>query len=197
MDLDYLENRPAGLPSDECFLSIPKASMLYRATETALPWVPTSNGEAARAMIPLLDLMEVWDRAPIDDDFITWTVANGYGSMTTCVHVNFLDGAFSFAEAQHLFADAAGDLVEYESKADLRKAVRELIAAHPDDSHAACARPTSVCLLSHRRPLAPPCLYGGFLCGRGRALNIWSLLNMTLHYMYTSRGDQHLGRSPR
>ena len=82
MDLDYLENRPAGLPSDECFLSIPKASMLYRSTETALPWVPTSNGEAARAMIPLLDLMEVWDRAPIDDDFITWTVANGYGSMT-------------------------------------------------------------------------------------------------------------------
>ena len=76
MDIDYLENRPAGLPSNECFLSVPKTSLLYRSTETALSWAPASNGEAARAMIPLLDLMEVWDRAPIDDDFITWTVAN-------------------------------------------------------------------------------------------------------------------------
>ena len=81
-DLDYEENRPGGLASHECLVSTAKASALYRATKDVLGWKPSPSGEAAREVIPLIELEELVRGAAVADDWSTWTAAAGYGAIT-------------------------------------------------------------------------------------------------------------------
>ena len=83
IDWEYQEDRPGGLAAPECFVSVAKAEALYESTEDVWPWEPSPTGEAGRAIIPLYFLEEEVKDSPVADDWGTWTVANGYGALTS------------------------------------------------------------------------------------------------------------------
>ena len=58
IDMEYEENRPAGVASHECYVSVARVEPLFIAMEKAWPWIPSPSGEANRAAIPIHYLEE-------------------------------------------------------------------------------------------------------------------------------------------
>ena len=90
IDMEYEENRPAGVASHECFVSVARNEPLFTSMEKVWPWAPSPSGEANRAAIPIHFLEEGLASSPVADDYTTWTVANGFSVLTVCVHVDQL-----------------------------------------------------------------------------------------------------------
>ena len=79
IDMDYEENRPAGVASHECFVSVARAEPLFTAMEKVWPWVPSPSGEANRAGIPIHYLEEGLGNSPVADDYDTWSQRGNQG----------------------------------------------------------------------------------------------------------------------
>ena len=133
VDLEYLENRPGGVPNHENLMSIAKTEVLYLSTQASHEWRPAPNGEAARAVIPAVELEELIEDAAVDDDWDTWTVANGYGLLTTCVHVDALGRIFDFAGNNSVITDSAGNPVTFASKDEAMEAFQLMFVNHAGD----------------------------------------------------------------
>ncbi|MGB1602452.1 MAG: hypothetical protein ACPIOQ_57515, partial [Promethearchaeia archaeon] len=131
--LQYEEERPAGEASHACLVSVAKTSPVYRATKDVLGWEPSPSGEAARAAIPIIELEELVRSAPVADDWSTWTAAMGYGVVTTCVHVDFLQQVFDFAEGNAVLTNSAGSIITFDSKEEAWAAFDTMFEEHPDE----------------------------------------------------------------
>ena len=97
VDIDYQENRPGGVANHENLLSVAKTEPIYIATQHSLEWRPSPTGEATRAVVQSMEMEELMADAPVSNSWHTWTTANGYGSLTTCLHVDALERTFEFA----------------------------------------------------------------------------------------------------
>ena len=82
VDIDYQENRPGGVANHENLLSVAKTEPIYIATQHSLEWRPSPTGEAARAVVPSMEMEELMADAPVSNSWHTWTTANGY---TCCI----------------------------------------------------------------------------------------------------------------
>ena len=100
IDWDHQENRPGSLATSECLVSVAKAEQIYQATVDVWPWQPSPTGEANRAVIPLHFLEEGVKDSPVADDWGTWTVANGYGVLTSCAQLGQLELTYEFIAAE-------------------------------------------------------------------------------------------------
>ena len=79
IDMEYEENRPAGVASHECYVSVARVEPLFIAMEKAWPWIPSPSGEANRAAIPIHYLEEGIDyisrpRCGVVPPIPTWTL---------------------------------------------------------------------------------------------------------------------------
>ena len=133
-DIDYEENRPGGVASHACFISVAKASAIYTATQEVLGWIPSPSGEAARMVIPVMELEELVRSAAVADDWPTWTATAGYGAVTTCVSVGFLQQVFDFAEANSILTNSAGSAITFDSKEEAWAAFDAMFEEHGDDA---------------------------------------------------------------
>jgi len=85
IDWEFQEDRPGGLATPECHVSVAKTATIYESTVDVWPWAPSPTGEANRAVVPMFFLEEGIQDSPVADDWPTWTVAGGYGALTTCL----------------------------------------------------------------------------------------------------------------
>ena len=118
IDMDYEENRPAGVASHECFVSVARVEPLFTAMEKAWPWVPSPSGEANRAAIPIHYLEEGLGNSPVADDYDTWSLANGFNLLPTCVHVDQLALSYGVIQREGGFATASGAPIVYDTDAE-------------------------------------------------------------------------------
>ena len=132
-DLEYEEDRPAGIASHEVFVSSARASSFYRSTQKALKWIPSPSGEAPRTALPLLAFECCLIDCPVFTDWATWTTANGYGVVETCLNLDHIKVALDFAEDHGVLVDSAGNPIVYDTQEEVAKAFTQMYADHPDE----------------------------------------------------------------
>ena len=52
IDWEYQEDRPGGVATQECLVSVAKAATIHESTVDVWPWEPSPTGEANREVIP-------------------------------------------------------------------------------------------------------------------------------------------------
>ena len=133
VDIDYQENRPGGVANHENLLSVAKTEPIYLATQHCLDWRPSPSGEAARAVVQSIELEELLMDAPVANTWNTWTTANDYGALTTCLHVDALERTFEFAGNNAVLTDAAGNQVAFKDKDEALAAFQQMYVDHDGD----------------------------------------------------------------
>ena len=133
IDMEYEENRPAGVASHECYVSVARVEPLFIAMEKAWPWIPSPSGEANRAAIPIHYLEEGIAGSPVADDHVTWTLANGFESLTVCLQVDQLALSYGVIQRESGFSTATGAQIVFDTSPEAYSVFEGILVANATD----------------------------------------------------------------